>query len=73
MHSVKSNKEEVLSNKEIFQRKYLLVFKAQKNLKEVNKVLKIKTKTATDSITVNGQETPLNIISITLRDERDRI
>jgi hypothetical protein len=54
MHPVKSNKEEVLSGKNIFQRKQLLVFKAQKNLKEVNKVLKVKTETATDSITVNS-------------------
>jgi hypothetical protein len=44
----------------------LLAFKAQKNLREINKVLKVETKTATDSITVNGQKTPLNIISITL-------
>jgi hypothetical protein len=51
----------------------LLVFKAQKNLKEVNKVLKIKTETATDSMTVNSQETPLDIVSITSRNERDRI
>jgi hypothetical protein len=44
----------------------LSVFKAQKNLKEVNKALKVETKTATDSITVNGQEILLDIVSITL-------
>jgi hypothetical protein len=44
----------------------LSVFKAQKNLKEVNKVLKVKTDTVTDSIIVNSQETLLDIISITL-------
>jgi hypothetical protein len=49
------------------------VFKAQKNLKEVNKVLEVETKIITDSMTVNGQETPLDIVSITLRDKRDRI
>jgi hypothetical protein len=41
------------------------MFKAQKNLREVNKVLKVETETATDSITVNGQETPLDTVSIT--------
>jgi hypothetical protein len=51
----------------------LSAFKAQKNLKEVNKVLKVETKTATDSITVNNQEMPLDIVSITLQDKRDRI
>jgi hypothetical protein len=49
------------------------VFKAQKNLKEVNKALKVETKIATDSMTVDSQETPLDIISITLQDERDSI
>ena len=38
----------------MFQRKYLLVFKAQKNLKEVNKALEAKTETVTDSITVDS-------------------
>jgi hypothetical protein len=56
----------VLSNKEIFQRKQLSVFKTQKNLREINKALKVETETITDSIIVNGQETLLNIISITL-------
>jgi hypothetical protein len=56
----------VLSNKDIFQKKQLSVFKAQKNLKEVNKALKVETKTATDSIIINSQETPLNTVSITL-------
>jgi hypothetical protein len=65
MYLVKSNKEKVLNNKDIFQRKQLSVFKAQKNLREVNKVLKVKTKTATDSIIINSQETLLNIASIT--------
>jgi hypothetical protein len=51
----------------------LSVFKAQKNLREVNKVLKVKTEIATDSMTVNGQEMPLDIVSITSRDERDSI
>jgi hypothetical protein len=44
----------VLSDKEIFQRKQLLVFKAQKNLREINKALKVETETATNSITVNS-------------------
>jgi hypothetical protein len=44
----------------------LSAFKAQKNLKEVNKALEVEIKTATDSIIVNSQETPLDIISITL-------
>jgi hypothetical protein len=65
IHPVKSNKEEVLSGKNIFQRKQLSAFKAQKNLKEVNKVLKVKTETVTDSITVNSQEMPLDMVSIT--------
>ena len=51
----------------------MLVFKAQKNLREVNKVLKIETETATDSITVDSQKTLLDMISITSQDERDRI
>jgi hypothetical protein len=51
----------------------LSVFKAQKNLKEVNKVLEVEIKTATDSITVNSQETLLDIISITSQDKRDNI
>jgi hypothetical protein len=51
----------------------LSAFKAQKNLREVNKVLKIKTETATDSMTVNSQETLLDIVSITLWNKRDRI
>jgi hypothetical protein len=63
----------VSSNKDIFQRKQLSVFKAQKNLREVNKALKIETKIATDSITVDSQETPLDIVSITSRDKRDNI
>jgi Fic family protein len=54
MHPVKSNKKEVLSSKDIFLKKKLSAFKAQKNLKKINKVLKIKTNTATDSITVNS-------------------
>jgi hypothetical protein len=54
IHLVKSNKEKVLSNKNIFQRKQLSAFKAQKNLKEVNKVLKVETETAIDSITVDS-------------------
>jgi hypothetical protein len=41
------------------------VFKAQKNLREVNKVLKIKTETATNSMTVNNQKMPLDTVSIT--------
>jgi hypothetical protein len=80
MHPVESNKEEVSSNKEevssdkkIFQRKWLSAFKAQKNPREVNKVLEVETKTATDSIIIDGQETPLNIISITSQDKRDNI
>jgi hypothetical protein len=73
MHSVKSNNKEVLNNKDIFQKKQLSAFKAQKNLKEVNKALKVETKTITDSITVNSQKTPLNTVSITSQDKRDRI
>jgi hypothetical protein len=38
----------------MFQRKWLSVFKAQKNLREVNEVLKVETETATDSITVDS-------------------
>jgi ribosomal protein L24E len=56
IYPVKSNKE-VASDGKIFQRKCsksISVFKAQKNLREINKVLKVKTKTVTDSITVNG-------------------
>jgi hypothetical protein len=37
-----------------------------KNLREVNKVLKVETEIVTDSMIINGQETLLNIISITL-------
>jgi hypothetical protein len=48
------NDKEVLSDKDIFLKKKLLVFKAQKNLKEVNKVLKVETEIATDSIIVNS-------------------
>jgi hypothetical protein len=73
MHPVKSDNKEVLSSKDIFQRKQLSAFKAQKNLGEVNEVLKVETETATDSITVDGQKTPLDIVSITLQDKRDRI
>jgi hypothetical protein len=51
----------------------LSAFKAQKNLREVNKVLKVETKTATDSIIINSQEMPLDIISITSRNKRDNI
>jgi hypothetical protein len=51
----------------------LSVFKAQKNLREVNKVLEVETETATDSIIVNGQKTPLDIVFITSQDKRDRI
>jgi hypothetical protein len=54
IHPVKSNNEEVSSGKDIFQRKRSLAFKAQKNLKEVNEALKVKIKTATDSMTVNS-------------------
>jgi hypothetical protein len=63
----------VLSGKDIFQKKQLSAFKTQKNLREVNKALKVKTEIVTDSMTVNSQETPLDIISITLQDKRDRI
>jgi hypothetical protein len=56
----------VLSSKDIFQKKQLLAFKAQKNLREVNKVLKVKTDIATDSITVNSQKMLLDTVSITL-------
>jgi hypothetical protein len=51
----------------------LSAFKTQKNLREVNKALEVKTETAIDSITVDSQETLLDIVSITSRDERDRI
>jgi hypothetical protein len=55
----------VSSNKEIFQRKHLSAFKAQKNLRKVNKVLKVETETATDSMTVDRERTPLDTASIT--------
>jgi hypothetical protein len=45
--------------------KQLSVFKTQKNLREVNKVLKVETNTVTDSIIVNGQKILLDIVSIT--------
>jgi hypothetical protein len=51
----------------------LSAFKAQKNLREVNKVLKVKTETAIDSIIINSQKTLLDIVSITLQNKRDRI
>jgi hypothetical protein len=44
----------------------LSVFKAQKNLRKVNKVLKVKTDTVTDSMTVNDQEMLLDTVFITL-------
>jgi hypothetical protein len=63
----------VLSSKDIFQRKQLSAFKAQKNLRKVNKVLKVEIETVTDSITVDSQKTPLDTVSITSRDKRDSI
>jgi hypothetical protein len=66
IYPVESDDEEVSSSKDIFQRKQLSAFKAQKNLREVNKVLKVETETVTNSVTVNSQETPLDIVSITL-------
>jgi hypothetical protein len=65
IHLVKNDDEKVSSGKDIFQKKWLSAFKAQKNLKEVNKALEVETKTATDSITVNSQETLLDTVSIT--------
>jgi hypothetical protein len=73
IHPVESDKEKVLSSKDIFQRKQLSAFKAQKDLREVNKASKVETETTTDSMTVNSQKTPLDTVSITSRDERDRI
>jgi hypothetical protein len=51
----------------------LSAFKTQKNLREVNKALKVETETVTNSITVDSQETPLDIVFITSQDKRDRI
>jgi hypothetical protein len=68
IYLVKDNKE-VLSNKEIFKRKYsnlISVFKAWKDLEETYKVLKVETEIATDNIIVNSKETLLNTVSITL-------
>jgi hypothetical protein len=44
----------------------LSVFKAYKNLEETYKVLKVETEIATDSIIVDKEKTPLNIVFITL-------
>jgi hypothetical protein len=51
----------------------LLAFKAQKNLREVNKALEVETEIITDSMTIDGQETPLNTVSITSQNKRDSI
>jgi hypothetical protein len=51
----------------------MLVFKAQTDLKEINKVLKVETETATDSIIVKSKKTPLDMVSITSRDKRENI
>jgi hypothetical protein len=44
----------------------LSAFKAYKNFKKIYKVLKVETKIATDSITVDRERTPLNTASIAL-------
>jgi hypothetical protein len=54
MYPVKSNKEKVLSSKDIFQKKQLSAFKAQKNLREINKALKVETNITINSMTVNS-------------------
>jgi hypothetical protein len=54
IYPVESDNKKVSSSEDIFQKKWLSVFKAQKNLKEVNKVLKVKTEIVIDSMTVNS-------------------
>ena len=75
IHPVKDNKE-VLSDKKMFLQEInsiILAYKAQEDSKEDLKILKVETKTITKNYSVVGQMTPLDIMSIALRDKRESV
>ena len=67
MHLLSDNK--ITSNKKIFLyeiNSIILAYKAQEDLREDLKVLKVKTEIITDNYLIVGQMTPLDIVFIAL-------